>query len=272
MSEEDQIARTNAPVTRDRLTDELRSLGLGNGDLVLVHSSLRSLGWVNGGPVAVIQALLEAVGGDGTVVMPAHSANLTDPQNWGAPPVPEAWIETIRETMPAYDPRITPTRDMGQVAELFRIWPGVVRSDHPSTSFAALGPLAEEVTGSHSLEDPLGENSPLGALYRLGAKVLLIGVDFNKCTALHLAERHAWPDRSKIREGAPLVIDGQRRWVAFETPELMDSDHFLSVGVSALQSGIAAQGPLGEGRGIFADMRQLVDHAIRIWSGPGPLA
>lgn len=214
----------------------------------------------------MIHALLRAVGPEGTIVMPAQSANLSEPANWGAPPVPASWHRTIRETMPAYDPGTTPTRDMGKVAELFRTWPGALRSDHPSASFAARGPLAAEITGRHDLADPLGEGSPLGVLYRLDAKVLLIGVDFDRCTALHLAERRAWPDRQRVTEGAPLMRDGRRQWVAFDVPGLMDSDAFLPIGASALRSGKAIAGSLGEGRGILVGMRQIVDHAIELWS------
>lgn len=266
MTEEERIARSARPVTVASLGRDLLSLGVAPGDTLLVHASLSSLGWVNGGPVAVIHALLQAVGPEGTIVMPAQSADLTDPANWGAPPVPASWHQTIRETMPAYDPGTTPTRDMGRVAELFRGWPGAVRSDHPSASFAALGPLSGQIIGHHDLADPLGEGSPLGVLYRLDARVLLIGVDFDKCTALHLAERRAWPDRPRITEGAPLMRDGQRQWVAFDTPSVMDGDAFLPIGASALRSGMATARSLGEGRGILVGMRPLVDHAVGLWA------
>lgn len=62
MSEQDQIERTPHPITIDRLIDDLQSLGLKHGDTVIVHSSLSALGWVNGGAIAVIKALLETVG------------------------------------------------------------------------------------------------------------------------------------------------------------------------------------------------------------------
>lgn len=266
MAEAEQIARGGRPITADSLVRDLLSLGIRSGDVVLVHASLSSLGWVNGGPVAVIEALLRAVGPKGTIVMPAQSADLSDPVNWGAPPVPASWHQTIRETMPAYDPGTTPTRDMGRVAELFRTWPGALRSDHPSASFAARGPLAGQIIGRHDLADPLGEGSPLGVLYRLDAKVLLIGVDFDKCTALHLAERRAWPDRPRIAEGAPLMRDGQRQWVAFDIPSVMDSAAFLPTGASALRSGMATARALGEGRGILVGIRQIVDHAVDLWT------
>jgi aminoglycoside 3-N-acetyltransferase len=180
---------------------------------------MRSMGWIVGGEVAVIQALFDAVGINGTVAMPTHSSDVTDPANWRAPAVPPDWIEIIRSSMPAFDPVTTPTRNMGRVAECFRTWATARRSTHPATSMAASGRFAEEIIAQHELTDPLGPTSPSGALYRLDAKVLLIGVDFNRCTALHLAEDIRWPDRPTIPEGAPIVVAGERRWETFQVPK-----------------------------------------------------
>src|SRR5512136_1636952 len=178
MTEEKAIASAPAPRTRLSLAADLRHLGVAPGMTLLAHSSLSSLGWVCGGPVAVIQALLQAVGEDGTLAMPAHSGDLSDPGTWEHPPVPKSWWSIVRETMPAFDPDLTPTRGMGRIAELFRTWPGALRSNHPADSFAALGRYAALLTSNHSLEDGLGEGSPLRRLYDLGAHVLLLGVGF----------------------------------------------------------------------------------------------
>lgn len=191
MSEADTIASVRQPGTRESIAAALGILGVAEGDTVIVHASLSRLGWVSGGPVAVIQAIEDVLGPDGNLVMPAHSPDLSDPAKWLAPPVPPDWVETIRATMPAFDTVRTPSRGMGRIAELFRTWPGVVRSNHPTCSFAAKGPLAENILARHALDSPLGEQSPLARLYDLDARILLLGVGFDKCTALHLAEQRA---------------------------------------------------------------------------------
>lgn len=102
-TEQELISRTPQPATRASLARQMRENGLTLGGTVLVHSSLSSLGWVAGGPVAVIQALLDCVGPQGTIVMPTHSGDLTDPADWRSPPVPADWVQILRNEMPAYD-------------------------------------------------------------------------------------------------------------------------------------------------------------------------
>ncbi|WDO09034.1 AAC(3) family N-acetyltransferase [Streptomyces murinus] len=179
---------TGPLVTRDDIATGLRRLGVESGETLLVHSSPSSLGWVNGGAVAVVRALLDALGPHGTLVVPAQSSDLSDPAEWGNPPVPEEWWDRIRATMPPYDPLITPTLGVGVIPETVRTWPGALRSAHPQTSFAALGPRAREITGGHAPDCRLGERSPLARLEELGARVLLLGAGYGACTAFHLAE------------------------------------------------------------------------------------
>lgn len=128
------------------------------------------------GGVAVVEALLSVLAPGGTLVVPTHTSDLSDPAGWSNPPVPESWWPTIRATMPAFRPAVSPSRAMGAIPEVVRSWPGAWRSDHPHVSFAALGPDAAAVTGGHRLADGLGEGSPLARLYELDAAVLLLGV------------------------------------------------------------------------------------------------
>ncbi|MEU6808545.1 AAC(3) family N-acetyltransferase [Streptomyces sp. NPDC046831] len=179
---------TGPLVTRDSLAAELREAGVRPGETLLVHSSLRSLGWVCGGVVTVVQGLLDALGPDGTLVVPTQSGHLTDPAGWSNPPVPEEWWEGIRAAMPVYDPLTTPSLGVGVVPETVRTWPGALRSAHPHTSFAAVGPRAARIVRGHARDCRLGERSPLAALETLGARVLLLGAGYGSCTSFHLAE------------------------------------------------------------------------------------
>ncbi|MGQ4332124.1 aminoglycoside N(3)-acetyltransferase [Streptomyces hayashii] len=214
---------TGPLVTQDSLAAELRGLGVAAGEILLVHSSLRSLGWVCGGAVAVVRGLLDALGPDGTLVVPTQTGDLSDPAVWRSPPVPEEWWETIRATMPAYDSLLTPARGVGVIPETVRTWPGARRSAHPQTSFAALGARAAEVVEGHAPDCRLGEDSPLARLEKSGARVLLLGAGYDACTSFHLAE---------YRIPAPLVRVGRpgpRGWEEV-TEVSIDSDRFDELG------------------------------------------
>lgn len=250
------------PTTRRSLVGQLRSLGVAEGMTLIVHSSLSAIGWVAGGSQAVIEALIEAVGEGGTLVMPAHSSGLSEPSVWQHPPVPESWWQTIRDETPAFDPVVTPSRLMGAVAEGFRTYPGVLRSGHPQVSFAARGPNAALVTGNHSLDHPLGEDSPLARLYDLDAHILLLGVDHANNTMLHLAEyRSDYPGKEWTNQGAPVTIDGERRWVTFEDLEGV-SDDFVEIGSDFAATGAERRQSVGSGEARLVGVRDFVDFAV----------
>ncbi len=271
MRERDIVAATPFPRTRETLAFDLRRLGVAPGNVVLVHSALSAIGWVSGGAAAVILSLRDAVAESGTLVMPAQSAQLTDPRGWSRPAIPEEWHDLVRATMPAFDPQTTPSRGMGVVAEEFRTGLGVLRSPHPSCSFAALGPLAQEITAQQPLEDPFGEESPLACLYRTDARILLLGVGFERCTAFHLAERRAWPDRRLVDEGAPLIVDGEPRWVPYRRPAF-DESAFPAAGRGLVEGGIGRTGWVGSAFCSLLPMVAAIDHVVERWRGsPDPL-
>jgi aminoglycoside 3-N-acetyltransferase len=221
VSEVESIKKVALPGIRQSLASDLKKLGLQSGMTVLVHSSLKSLGWVNGGPVAAIQALQDVLTPQGTLVMPTHSGDLSDPAEWQNPPIPESWHQLVRDTMPAFDPAITPTRGMGRIAELFRTWPDVRRSNHPGTSFAAWGKEAAFITENHQLDNSLGETSPLARVYDLEGYVLLLGVGYDSNTSFHLAEYRAGKN-PPAKYGAPVLRNGRATWTTYDDIDFKD--------------------------------------------------
>ncbi|KZN24915.1 AAC(3) family N-acetyltransferase [Haladaptatus sp. R4] len=258
--EGDAVERSDEPVTVERLESDLRELGLSAGDTVLVHASLSALGWVPGGAPAVVDALMGVVAATGTLAMPAHSSQLSDPTHWENPPVPDDWVETIKEASPPFRPELTPTRGIGAIADCFRDYPGVRRSAHPVSSFAAWGADAEFVVENHAYDSSLGEESPLARLFDLDARVLRLGVDAN--TSLHLAEYRAEYDgKSYEQNGGPVLENGERRWVTYEEPE--SEDDFREVEAAFEDDYSVRRGRVGEADATLLSQRELVEFGTR---------
>ncbi|WP_328428102.1 aminoglycoside N(3)-acetyltransferase [Streptomyces sp. NBC_00443] len=221
-----------AAYTRGRLTDDLRSLGLRPGDIVLAHSSLSRIGPTERGAATVVEALRAAVGPEGTIVVPTFTAanSLSSPiYHERTRGMTAQEIDAFQEAMPGFDPAITPSTGMGAVAELVRTTPGARRSAHPQTSLAAWGPRAEAITRRHPLNCPLGKDSPLHLLYELKARILLLGVGYESCTAFHLGEYSSPAPPMGVYEC--VVADGRkangqpgRQWRSFEAVALDDRD------------------------------------------------
>ena len=250
-------------ITTSSLVQEISALGVVPGDCLLVHCAFSKLGRPYGGVQALIDALQKCVTHDGTLVMPTHSTQLTEPSKWENPPAPEEWWPTIRSELPAYDPERTSTLAMGVLAETFRRYPNVVRSGHPHGSFAAWGKAALQVTEGHQFPGIFGEHSPLARLYEMNAKVLLLGVGHGNNTSLHLSEYRADFAKQYHVEGAPIEVDGKRRWVEGEELKI-DSDDFVELGKAfAEQSNLQRSGKIGEADALLMPQPALVDFAAK---------
>lgn len=262
MSEAQTIAAEALPLTFVSLVDQFAACGLAAGQPVLVHSAMSRLGWIAGGAVTVIQALMHVLSPEGTLVMPTHTAGNTDPAHWRHPPVPEAWWEIIREQTPPYDPTRTPTRLMGAIPELFRTWPEVKRSAHPIGSFAAWGKHADFITQHHDLKSMFGEKSPLARLYDLHGWVLLLGVSHENNTSLHLAESRAqYRGKKYLHEGCAMLVNGERRWVEFDMID-WDTDDFEQIGNAFEDAYQLDRHRVGQATVRLLPQRSLVDFAM----------
>jgi len=219
------------------LVAQLRALGVRGGGVLLVHTSFRAVRPVDGGPLALIAALREALGADGTLVMPT----MTDGES-------------------PFDPAATPTSQMGITAELFWRQPGVVRSGHPGGSFAAAGPRAAEICAPQPLTPPHGPDSPVGRVHALGGQVLLLGVGHSEDTTLHLAEALAAVPYF-VSHPCVVVVDGAPRTVA-----IAETDHccrrFALVDGWLRAAGLQREGKVGRADARLAETRDIVRVAV----------
>lgn len=256
------IEATARPATAASLRADLEKLGLARGTTVMVHASMSALGYVVGGPEAVVDALRAAIGTEGTLMMPAHSSQYSDPAAWQNPPVPADWIDTMYEHMPAFDVDRSPTRLMGAIAEYFRLMPGVRRSDHPTVSAAAIGPDTATLLDNHALDQGLGEGSPQARLYDLDGQVLLLGATHTNNTSMHIAEYRAIPHgHPLLLQRSPVSVDGERRWV--EHHEIDEDNDFAAVGAAFAETGSQRSGPVGAGEAHLMSACDLIDFATR---------
>jgi len=262
MSELDVIKNTRKINTVESIYQDLIALGIEDTDTLLVHSSLSKIGWVCGGEYAVNLALLKAVN-KGTLVMPSHSGDNSDPIDWQNPPVPKEWIEDIYQYMPAFNVNDTITRSMGRIAEHFRKMKATLRSNHPQTSFSANGVLAKKIVEDHQLTPQFGLRTPLGRMYQsYPSKILLLGVGYGNCTSFHIAEAIVGKNK-KASNGCRMLVEGKQQWITFEDYDY-DCDDFEQIGKDYEKNSYSViHGKIGEAEcTLLLDMKEAIDFAV----------
>ena len=225
-------------LSQAEVSSQLRALGVRRGGVLLVHTSFRAVRPVAGGPAGLIAALRDALGPEGTLVMPSWSGLDDEP----------------------FDPRTTPSADdLGVVAQTFWRLPGVRRSNH-FHAFAAVGPQAEAVTADPLPLPPHIPASPVGRVHDLNGQVLLLGVGHSENTTLHLAELIAQvPYRT---ESYCTVLENGRR-VQVRYGENNHCCARFALADDWLRSvGRQAAGQVGHARSRLADSRDIVALAV----------
>ncbi len=260
--EKEVVKATKAPITKRRLVEDLRSIGLEKGDIVIAHFAMSKIGWIVGASVTIIDALMEVLTDDGTLVMPSQTSVTADASGWESPPVPESWWQIIRDESPPYTPEITPTSRLGRIPETFRSYPGVLRSSHPQAPFAVWGKYAGKIAAGQRMEHPFGMDSPLEKLYELNGKILLIGAGHLNNTSLHYAEFRAdLPNIPTVSRSAPVVEKGKRvvkEWVEIDH----DSDDFDRIGEDFEKSIGYKPKFVGQAESRLHSLRDMIDFAV----------
>jgi aminoglycoside 3-N-acetyltransferase len=230
-------AGARAELSRAAVARQLRALGVRPGGVLLVHTSFRAVRPIEGGPAGLVDALRDALGPAGTLVMPSWSGNDDEP----------------------FDPLRSPAApDLGVVADIFWRLPAAVRSNHPFAA-AALGPHAGRITSDPLPLPPHGPASPVGRVHELDGQVLLLGVGHSEDTTLHLAELLAGvPYRAPrhctvLEDGDPVRVD------------YGENDHCcLRFGLAdgwLRARGLQAEGPVGHAHARLARAADIVEVA-----------
>lgn len=223
-------------VTRSRLARELRALGVKEGGLLLVHSSLSRLGFVPGGSGTVLAALREVIGGKGTLVLPTHT-----------------W-EWMNRGLRTFEAKRTPVC-VGQIPEVFRSMPGVRRSLHPTHSVAAQGPEAEWLIQGHERCDtPCGAGTPYAKLLERDGQILLLGAGLESNTAFHTMEALcAFPELLRPEMDTFKLVDAEGRTEELPVPQHREGIPrcFGEMESALVEDGAVRTGPVGEARAIL---------------------
>jgi aminoglycoside 3-N-acetyltransferase len=253
--------------TRASLREDVERLGVGPGDVVMVHAAMSRVGRLLNGPDALIGALLDASSPGGTLLAytdwDARYDELLDADGR----VAGEW----RAHVPPFDPAASRAiRDNGVLAEFIRTWPGARRSGNPGASVAAIGAMAEVMTADHPLDYGYGESSPLAKLVAAGGKVLMVGAPLDTMTLLHHAEHLARiPGKRVRRYEVPFATARGTRWRRVEEFETslpvvpgLEEDYFATIVTEFLATGRGTRGRVGDAPGTLVDAAAITAFAV----------
>ena len=159
--------------------------------------------------------------------------------------------------MPAYSQNLSYSKAMGAFSQFIGILPDSIRSNHPMYSFTAIGENASEIIGQVFFDFPFGDESPLGRMYSIGAKVLMIGTDFETNTSIHLAENRL--NREVIQERSKILTEHGEKWISFKNIELDIYDDYLEIQKNFMEQYTVNHILINESNVFLFDMKESVD-------------
>jgi aminoglycoside 3-N-acetyltransferase len=200
-----------ALITRARLADDLRTLGLRRGDVVMVHASVRAIGEIAGGPDEIHLAIKDVITDAGTMMMYASCPRYVDEVGRGNLTAEQE--ADVLAALPPFDPATARSaRDNGTLVEFFRTWPGSRVNPHPAR-FVAWGGAVDHLFASQPWDFAFGAGSPLDRFVGHDGRILLLAPDHDAVTFLHYVEHVAdIPDRRVARFRVPVLEHGVRVW------------------------------------------------------------
>ncbi len=259
--------------TRDILRRDFRALGVEAGVIVMLHASYRAVRPVEGGPDAVIDALIDAVAPSGGLVMFVSWAHSTYDAFAGG-----GLSAAERMAWPVFDPETAPVRPThgGAIGACLARRPGSYRSRNPDRSLLALGSAAP-LLADHPLNHGFGPGSPLRKLYERGAKTLILGAPLYTATILHYAEYLAQvPNKRYVRYEVPVLEHGHKAWrqvtqmnrdAFVPGAEGLDPDYLEQVIRAYLGTQMHKEGRVGAAPAYLFEMADLVPFAVRYFEG-----
>lgn len=254
--------------TRGNLVTDLERLGIGVGDVLMVHASLRAIGEVAGGPDEVHLAIKDAITAAGTLVMYASCPRYFDEIGRGNLTPDEE--REIFDKLPVFDSSSARSaRDNGALVELFRTWPGSRVNDHVAR-FVAWGRHTDYLFSEQPWDFAFGKGSVLERFTELDGKILLLGSDHDNVTYLHYPEHIGdFPDKRVVRFKVPVLEDGHRVWREMAEVDTGEKAHenwpdgfFAQIVDAFLVSTGNAGGPVGNARSYVIPARGLLEHAL----------
>ncbi|MEG0265087.1 MAG: AAC(3) family N-acetyltransferase [Erysipelotrichaceae bacterium] len=210
-NQSNQVEMIEDVVTRKDIKRQLEAMGIQKGMLLLVQGNALDLGYISGGSQAMIDAIMDCVGYEGTIVMPSFTLDLVDPACMSKNHIDKESWEDVRESSYPFNKKLSKPTDCDELVLQFMRNDGIVRSYHPNYSFLAWGKYAKVICDKHPLHFGLSKDSPLGKLYDLNAYVLLLGSEYKDCAIFNLA--HYNSEKLPIRiVSAPIEKSKKTAW------------------------------------------------------------
>lgn len=247
-------------LTKEDFKAALQRLGIKKGMLLYVQASMKPFRYVVGGAQTIIEALMEVVGYEGTIVMGAPTRHICDPVDVTRQSVPRDRLNEVRANMPPFNKKLTAPTGVGEIAVQFMRNEAVLRSNHPMVSVLAWGKYAKLIVEKHPLHFGMNQESPLGKLKEYNGYVLTIGLNYDKCDIFHLAQYTTMKCPIRIYS-CPIEKGGSTNWIQFLDLDL-NHDGYLEIGALMEEKGVVKSTYLGNTTCRMFSAREAENNAI----------